>query len=814
MTKPQILYVDAYDSFSNNITSLLKTSIDAEVQCVKIDDFDLFESDDENSLGSFLNNFDAVVIGPGPGHPAQEKDCLAYVSASKVFAMLSAGRHGLVLQVDHNGENVFEGLKSFNATMYHSLHVDLGHDLTKGDVWKPSEKCPDLVPTAWDLLDAVNGRVLMGVRHASKPFCGVQFHPESVVTGAAIVHGDIDFLPIGNSLVINWWHDARNWNYMNGRIPRSQKPSASAISKSLLFQGPGEESKARIQSEVWSALGLHGKEVAWNAQPLHNTTVQKICEKLQLNRAELVLLESGVRADGSPLIKDIGRFSIVGLVDKTTVRLQYFVESTQIILQAEGHGFTCQGTISDFWNYLKRLQKQMRCTNGSDTIPFWGGFVGFVSYEAGLTGIDIKADKKHDGQPRPDISFVLVHRSLVVDHETKRLYVQSIKQGDEEWVLNTSTVISRFDNASAYETSTEKKLDIFAPRACSIGTPNYRSYMEKVEQCDKAIRAGDSYELCLTNQVQIKVSKQEAARYEGSWSLYQKLSERNTAPFATYINLNYDQESLNVIGSSPERFMSWTRDGRCQFRPIKGTVKKIPGMTVEDACQILRPSLNSKDVAENLMITDLVRHDLNGIMEPGSVRVSKLFGVEEYKTVYQLVSVVEGQLPQLTRPFPNSETPTLSSLIDCRNSRASSGLATPDSLPEAPSSPASFNVDVLHEIEVPTGIDALAASLPPGSMTGAPKKRSCEILQEIEEHIPRGIYSGVIGYLDVGGGGDFSVVIRTAWKWSGDDIVDEEHGDCEIWRAGAGGAVTSQSTPEGEAEEMMTKLSSFTAAFA
>jgi len=117
--------------------------------------------------------------------------------------------------------------------------------------------------------------------------------------------------------------------------------------------------------------------------------------------------------------------------------------------------------------------------------------------------------------------------------------------------------------------------------------------------------------------------------------------------------------------------------------------------------------------------------------------------VEEYETVFQLVSVIEGDV----------KTPKQS-------------------------------------------IAALKASLPPGSMTGAPKKRSCELLTEVEGSKARGLYSGVIGYFDVGGGGDFSVVIRTAFKWS-----DEP----DVWRIGAGGAVTALSEPEAEWEEMLAK---------
>ena len=121
--------------------------------------------------------------------------------------------------------------------------------------------------------------------------------------------------------------------------------------------------------------------------------------------------------------------------------------------------------------------------------------------------------------------------------------------------------------------------------------------------------------------------------------------------------------------------------------------------------------------------------------------------VEEYESVFQLVSVIEGDL---------------------------SG----------------------------SGIPVLAASLPPGSMTGAPKKRSCELLQELEGVRARGLYSGVFGYLDVGGGGDFSVVIRSAVKWN-----DEE------WRIGAGGAVTALSDANAEWEEMLAKRENVLRAF-
>lgn len=198
------------------------------------------------------------------------------------------------------------------------------------------------------------------------------------------------------------------------------------------------------------------------------------------------------------------------------------------------------------------------------------------------------------------------------------------------------------------------------------------------------------------------------------------------------------------------------------------------------------------DLIRQYVLPVLIRHvdtianlscsDLGGVVGANNTWVSKLMVVEEYATVYQLVSVIEGQC------IPSNPT----------SSRPSTG---------------------------PRGLDVLRASLPPGSMTGAPKKRSCEILRDLEPR-NRGIYSGVLGYLDVGGGGDLSVVIRTAISvdtasdtdkayvgTQNGNGVDHSLSAGDTYRIGAGGAVTIQSTDEGEFTEMDVKLSSVLSAF-
>jgi len=438
--------------------------------------------------------------------------------------------------------------------------------------------------------------------------------------------------------------------------------------------------------------------------------------------------------------------------------------------------------------------------------------MGYISYEAGLETISVEPHESVANSSIPDINFAFVHRSIVMDHATGQTYVQSLLPNDSSWIAHVGQTIENMtrqrDRASEPCTTRndssitrelrdslemEKRLGL-----SQICTPEERHYRNKVLKCQDSLAAGDSYELCLTDETIIKVPKIDG-KGVNAWSLYKKLRRKNPAPYGAYLHLS----NATVVGTSPERFLKWDREGNCQFRPIKGTVKKSPTMTREAAYNILN---SSKEQAENLMIVDLIRHDLSGVIGAERCSVPKLMTVEEYEHVYQLVSVIEGQLPK-----PG-------------------------------------------DAEGPTGLDVLKASLPPGSMTGAPKKRSCELLRDIEQR-PRGIYSGVLGYMDVGGAGDFSVVIRTALRDataadrsarmnrtvdnSGDSTPHSQvgytpsnpsprcsspsasvregdfasHESTETWRIGAGGAVTIQSTDQGEFLEMETKVMTALTAF-
>jgi para-aminobenzoate synthetase len=261
-------------------------------------------------------------------------------------------------------------------------------------------------------------------------------------------------------------------------------------------------------------------------------------------------------------------------------------------------------------------------------------------------------------------------------------------------------------------------------------------YLADIARCQAALAAGESYEVCLTDQISTPASPDP-------FELYRVLRHINPAPFAAYLKLG----DLAVLSSSPERFLSVDRDRRVQARPIKGTTPRSEDPLLDAE---LRAGLtqDEKTYAEHLMIVDLLRNDLGRVCEIDSVRVPELMIVEDYATVHQLISTVTGVL---------------------ENGR--------------------------------TSVECVRACFPGGSMTGAPKLRTMEIIDDIEREA-RGVYSGAIGYFGLDGSVDLSIVIRTIVMRPGATTI------------GAGGAIVMQSDPQEEFDEILLKARAPMAAIA
>ncbi|WP_244439515.1 anthranilate synthase component I family protein [Azospirillum baldaniorum] len=245
------------------------------------------------------------------------------------------------------------------------------------------------------------------------------------------------------------------------------------------------------------------------------------------------------------------------------------------------------------------------------------------------------------------------------------------------------------------------------------------------------IRAGDIYQANFTQRFL-------AERRDGldSYALYRRLRAISPAPFAAYLDCG---PRLRIASASPERFIRLSAAGEVETRPIKGTRPRYADPAA-DAAAAAELVASVKDRAENLMITDLLRNDLGRVSRVGSVRVPTLYGLESFASVHHLVSVVTARL----RP----------------------GLGA---------------------------VDLLRAALPGGSITGAPKIRAMQIIDELEV-ARRGAYCGSVAWLGFDGAMDSSIVIRTL-SITPDTVI-----------AQAGGGIVADSDPADEHEEMMVKI--------
>lgn len=233
---------------------------------------------------------------------------------------------------------------------------------------------------------------------------------------------------------------------------------------------------------------------------------------------------------------------------------------------------------------------------------------------------------------------------------------------------------------------------------------------------------------------QVNLAQRFEARVEGSlWMAYRGLRALNPAPFSAYMNI----PGCQVLSSSPERFLQ-VSDGQVETRPIKGTRRRA-GHPQEDLWLAEELRQSRKDRAENVMIVDLMRNDLGKVCETGSVRVPRLFDVERFATVHHLVSTVTGRI-----------------------------AAGQDS------------------------IGLLRACFPGGSITGAPKLRAMQIIEELEPH-RRGVYCGSIGYIGSDGNMDTNIAIRT---------LVHSGGRLRFW---AGGGIVADSVLEDEYQETFDK---------
>jgi para-aminobenzoate synthetase len=674
------LLLDNYDSYTFNLYQLI-ADINGQEPVVMV-------NDDPMVSGLRLEDFDNIVVSPGPGRPQNPRDVgllgdllrrttlpvlgvcfghqmIAHLAGASVVAAPEP-RHGHLAKVSHEGDPLFAGIpREFVAVRYHSLCVQ--------------EPLPEeLTATAW-----ADDGVLMALRHRELPQWGVQFHPESVAS------------QYGREIL-------QNFAELTRLTQHGQRPSVTVTGTALSDDPPGAVEE----------LGIISTAVPTAADS------EAIFLKLFDNIPYCFWLDSSRVEEG------LSRFSFLGdtsgpLSEVLTYRTG---SGTVEVRDANGVGIVT-GSVFDV---LEQRLRERRIPDSDLPFDLTGGYVGYFGYELKA---ECGATARHTAET-PDAVWMFADRVIAVDHQEGLTYLVAVhdeetRRDAQEWVARTSALLTGLNPADAEP-----------PREPAAGPPpnaeeylgrGRSQYLADITECRRQLNLGESYEICLTNTLHMPF-------HDDDTSFYLRLRRANPAPYAALLRLG----EVTVFSSSPERFLRIERDRTVTSKPIKGTAPRDAD-PVRDAELAATLASSAKTQAENLMIVDLLRNDLGRVCEVGSIEVDPYLAVESYETVHQLVSTVRGRLHDGV------------SAMDCARQ-----------------------------------------CFPGGSMTGAPKLRTMEIIDRLETEA-RGVYSGALGYFGLSGGTELNIVIRTAVR-VGDRLT-----------IGAGGAIVLDSDPHEEYEEMLLK---------
>jgi para-aminobenzoate synthetase component 1 len=425
-----------------------------------------------------------------------------------------------------------------------------------------------------------------------------------------------------------------------------------------------------------------------------------------------------------------GRFSLLG----SRPFLVLESKGTRLTLRGSGKTETQQGNP---FHFLKKTLERYRLPAHA-SLPFAAGAVGYFGYDL-RHFIERLPATATDDLRAPDMALGLYDTAVVADHQTQRAWVAAAELGvpgrpDAEY--RAAELLERLSsNASAAGGGSRARENARTRQRTAPLGPAQGEIACNFTRSDylRAIQRAKDY-IAAGDIFQVNLSRRFEARISISApELYLRLRRINPAPMAAYLG----GEDFTVVSASPERFLR-LRAGRVETRPIKGTRPR--GRTPEEDAALARELLRSeKDGAELAMIVDLERNDLGRVCSYGTVRVTRPKALESFPTVHHLVATVVGRLH-----------------AGCDRT------------------------------------ELLKATFPGGSITGAPKIRAMQIIDELEP-TRRSVYTGAIGYLGFDGGMDLNIAIRTF-------LV---RGDRAWFQAGGG--IVADSQPESEYDETAQK---------
>lgn len=597
------LLVDNYDSYTYNVFHLV-ASVSGEEPIV-------IRNDAVSWRALARWDFDAIVLSPGPGRPERWHDfgvcsdilrqseipvlgiCLGHQGLGQILngTVTSAPTvmHGRLSNVHHDGDGLFEDIpQGFSVVRYHSLTVasQLGRE---GRV------------TAW-----TDEGVVMGIEHRGRPLWGVQFHPESIATEH------------GRKLLENFYSLAHSRRTLYGRSgARTLKPPSRIVCPPVRPAG-ADHPQLRMRT-------IDGEPSA-----------ELLFDQL------LGLAEHAFWLDSVGAPTRLAQQSFLGSTEGPhRCVLEYDIDRKVVTSHRPDTSVTKPGSIFDV---IK--EALAACTYELPrNVPagLIGGFVGYLGYECKA---DCGSPNVHHSD-MPDAVLMLANRVVAIDHSAQQTHLLALCHDDdreeaEHWLAAAETLVrATIDQPSGIALNIKHgaagtgPLDGPVRFRCGRGR---EQYLADIIRCQAALSAGESYEVCLTDQIHTDVQPEP-------FSLYRTLRRHNPAPFAAYLRLG----DMAIVSSSPERFLSVDRDRHVEARPIKGTAPRSDDAELDEAAR--EGLLNDeKTFAEHLMIVDLLRNDLGRVCQVNSVRVPEFMVVEPYQTVHQLISTITGELDDARTP--------------------------------------------------------------------------------------------------------------------------------------------------------------------
>jgi para-aminobenzoate synthetase len=639
------LLIDNYDSYTYNVFHLLAAVSGEEPTVIRNDVVSW------RALSRW--DFDAIVLSPGPGRPERWHDfgvcadilrsseipvlgvCLGHQGLGHLLNGMVASAptvmHGRLSGVQHDGSGLFEGIpQGFSVVRYHSLAV-------------AGELGPEGRVTAW-----TDEGVVMGIEHRRRPMWGVQFHPESIATEH------------GRRLCENFYALAREHNSSRSRRadrprtpswrPRDQREGAS---RARVHGGTRAGERGACGEPERDASGVSAPGTADEPLRLLTRSLEGEASTELLFARLFGAADYAFWLDSADAPTRLAQRSFFGAsIGAQRCVIEYDVEEQLVRTLSAGEATAEAGSI---FSALDRELARHRIDPESlpTALPGGplGGFVGYLGYECKA---DCGSANVHRSEI-PDAVLMLADRLVTVDHVAHRTHLLALCRGEdpqaERWLADAEAAASEtltpaggnqpppwqgMSGEDPVENPVEDPVEDPVSFRCGRGRDQY---LADIARCQAALSAGESYEVCLTDQIHTD------ARPE-PFDLYRLLRRRNPAPFAAYLKLG----KLAVLSSSPERFLSVDRERHVQARPIKGTAPRSadPKQDHELRTQLLH---DEKTFAEHLMIVDLLRNDLGRVCEVDTVSVPEFMVVERYATVHQLISTITGVLDRDRTPL-------------------------------------------------------------------------------------------------------------------------------------------------------------------